>query len=359
MSERMLAPTLIVLAKEPVAGRVKTRLVPPLTLRRRRRSRRRRAERHPGGRSTGCRRANASSPSTATSPAGCRRVGGTPPRPMAIWMCDWRRRSTRSAAARPCWSGWTHRSCARPTCSASTPPVSTPASAPRPTAVTGRSASPTPGAAAAAIRGVPMSVAETGAVQLRRLHECGLRVQLLPTLVDVDTIDTAVAGGRSGAAHRVRRRVRRTRAGGLMEAGALAPYEQALRSSGPLGLHTEDGRLLTLDVARWLGAADDADRTVLDRCRGPVLDVGCGPGRLVCELNARGVAALGVDIAETAVALTRGQGFAGPAAQRLRRPAGRRPVADRPAHRRQHRHRRRSAPAAHPDRPAAWPTTGS
>jgi SAM-dependent methyltransferase len=94
-----------------------------------------------------------------------------------------------------------------------------------------------------------------------------------------------------------------------MEVGALAPYEQALRGAGPLGLHTEDGRLLTLDVARWLGAADSADLTVLDRCRGPVLDVGCGPGRLVSELNSRGIAALGVDIAETAVALTRAQGF--------------------------------------------------
>jgi glycosyltransferase A (GT-A) superfamily protein (DUF2064 family) len=47
--------------------------------------------------------------------------------------------------------------------------------------------------AAAAIRGVPMSTAHTGAAQLRRLHERGLRVQILDTLVDVDTIDTAVA----------------------------------------------------------------------------------------------------------------------------------------------------------------------
>lgn len=47
--------------------------------------------------------------------------------------------------------------------------------------------------AAAAIRGVPMSSAHTGAVQLRRLHERGMRVQILDTLVDVDTIDTAVA----------------------------------------------------------------------------------------------------------------------------------------------------------------------
>jgi SAM-dependent methyltransferase len=40
-----------------------------------------------------------------------------------------------------------------------------------------------------------------------------------------------------------------------------------------------------------------------------VLDVGCGPGRFVSALNRRGVAALGVDVAETAVALTRGQGL--------------------------------------------------
>jgi uncharacterized protein len=40
---------------------------------------------------------------------------------------------------------------------------------------------------------VPMSSADTGALQLRRLHEHGMRVQILDTLVDVDTIDTAVA----------------------------------------------------------------------------------------------------------------------------------------------------------------------
>ncbi|HEV7203956.1 MAG TPA: methyltransferase domain-containing protein [Jatrophihabitans sp.] len=94
-----------------------------------------------------------------------------------------------------------------------------------------------------------------------------------------------------------------------MELGALAPYERALRTSGPLGLRTDDGRVIALDVARWLAGADDADRSVVDRCTGPVLDVGCGPGRFVSALNARGIAALGVDIAETAVALTRGQGF--------------------------------------------------
>ena len=75
----------------------------------------------------------------------------------------------------------------------------------------------------------------------------------------------------------------------------------------PLGLDTT--REVPLDVARWLAPADRSDHTVLTRCRGPVLDVGCGPGRLVSALNQRGVAALGVDVAETAVALTRGQGL--------------------------------------------------
>lgn len=94
-----------------------------------------------------------------------------------------------------------------------------------------------------------------------------------------------------------------------MEIGALAPYEQSLRTAAPLGLRTDDGRSVVLDVARWLAGVDAADETVLSRCAGPVLDVGCGPGRFVSSLNERGVAALGVDIAETAVALTRGQGL--------------------------------------------------
>jgi len=46
------------------------------------------------------------------------------------------------------------------------------------------------------IRGVPMSRDDTGALQLERLTGAGLRVRMLPELVDVDTIDDArlVAG---------------------------------------------------------------------------------------------------------------------------------------------------------------------
>jgi len=42
------------------------------------------------------------------------------------------------------------------------------------------------------IRGIPMSRDDTGARQLDRLHEFGLKVGLLPTLTDVDTVDDAL-----------------------------------------------------------------------------------------------------------------------------------------------------------------------
>jgi glycosyltransferase A (GT-A) superfamily protein (DUF2064 family) len=48
-----------------------------------------------------------------------------------------------------------------------------------------------PAVAAGVVPGVPMSTPQTGATQLRRLRTAGLRVQLLDPLTDVDTIDTA------------------------------------------------------------------------------------------------------------------------------------------------------------------------
>lgn len=99
-----------------------------------------------------------------------------------------------------------------------------------------------------------------------------------------------------------------------MRLDALAPYEGALLESSPVGLVTDDGRVIPLDIGRYLAEADAVDRTVLDRCLGPVLDVGCGPGRIVTALAEQGIPALGVDIAEVAVALTVRRG--GPALSR-------------------------------------------
>ncbi|MER6211677.1 methyltransferase domain-containing protein [Streptomyces sp. NPDC001642] len=83
------------------------------------------------------------------------------------------------------------------------------------------------------------------------------------------------------------------------------PYTDALRTGrGPLYLRRSDGWLLPLEVERWCAEADAADLEVLGRCEGAVLDVGCGPGRLVAALAARGRRALGVDVSEAAVAHT-------------------------------------------------------
>nr|WP_240678178.1 methyltransferase domain-containing protein [Streptomyces griseoviridis] len=80
------------------------------------------------------------------------------------------------------------------------------------------------------------------------------------------------------------------------------PYVDALRAGqGPLFLRRRDGWLLPLDVERWCAGPDAADDTVLARCTGPVLDIGCGPGRLVAALAGLGHTALGVDVTPEAV----------------------------------------------------------
>ncbi|MFF7652684.1 methyltransferase domain-containing protein [Streptomyces sp. NPDC007983] len=83
------------------------------------------------------------------------------------------------------------------------------------------------------------------------------------------------------------------------------PYTRALSAGrGPLFLRRADGWLLPLEVERWCADADAADRTVLRRCQGPVLDIGCGPGRLVAALAPHGHPRLGIDVSRAAVART-------------------------------------------------------
>lgn len=89
-----------------------------------------------------------------------------------------------------------------------------------------------------------------------------------------------------------------------MRRDALAPYEESLADEGDLALVSESGEVLALDVRRYLDDVDDGDESILDRCAGPTLDLGAGPGRMVRALAARGIVTLGVDLAAGAVAIS-------------------------------------------------------
>jgi SAM-dependent methyltransferase len=75
-----------------------------------------------------------------------------------------------------------------------------------------------------------------------------------------------------------------------------------------VALRFDDGEAVPLGDDRWHQAPDAVEVRLLASLPGPVLDVGCGPGRLVAELARRGVPALGVDPAPLAVALARQRG---------------------------------------------------
>lgn len=66
-------------------------------------------------------------------------------------------------------------------------------------------------------------------------------------------------------------------------------------------LRRHDGGVVPLDVAQWAAPADPVEQRRFEGIVGPVLDIGCGPGRLVVALAERGVAALGVDASPVAV----------------------------------------------------------
>ena len=69
-----------------------------------------------------------------------------------------------------------------------------------------------------------------------------------------------------------------------------------------------DGTVNPLALRRWLGPADATDELLLSTIAGPILDVGCGPGRHLHALARRGVFALGVDLSPIAVELARNRG---------------------------------------------------
>jgi SAM-dependent methyltransferase len=93
-------------------------------------------------------------------------------------------------------------------------------------------------------------------------------------------------------------------------------YAAALHSMTEPGEHRhwyaryEDGPRRSLGEAlrRWCGSADATDQDLLARAPGAVLDLGCGPGRLVIELARQGRQGAGVDTSRVAVHLARKAG---------------------------------------------------
>jgi glycosyltransferase A (GT-A) superfamily protein (DUF2064 family) len=127
--------------------------------------------------------------------------------------------------------------------------------------------------------GIEMSTARTGSAQLARLLSLGRSVKLLPPLRD---IDEAVPG-------------------------PDLIFDQ-LYAGSLVHCDAPEERVFPMEAARWSARADDIDQLVVSRCRRPVLDLGCGPGRMVQALNESGVPALGVDMSQVAVQRARSRG---------------------------------------------------
>ncbi|MBM2615080.1 methyltransferase domain-containing protein [Actinoplanes sp. LDG1-06] len=94
---------------------------------------------------------------------------------------------------------------------------------------------------------------------------------------------------------------------------ALTVFDAALSRAGAgatsvLTVRNNRGAEQQVDATSWRRPWLPGDDRLLDRCGGPVLDIGCGPGRLTYALSRRGHAALGVDVSAAAVQLARARG---------------------------------------------------
>jgi SAM-dependent methyltransferase len=66
----------------------------------------------------------------------------------------------------------------------------------------------------------------------------------------------------------------------------------------------------TMNAGVWNAGADAIDRSLLVGVAGPVLDIGCGPGRMIRAAIDQGLDALGVDVSPTAVRIALAAGLA-------------------------------------------------
>lgn len=182
--------------------------------------------------------------------------------------------------------------------------------------------------------GVPMSRPDTGRIQHDRLLDAELRISMLSTLRDIDEaadarhVSTQIPTSRFARLHNEISPAdpdpQPTWSGPIS-----SEYEQELwgtlaraqdrdhdhdhdrspdSARDPIVLKSDRGAIFHLDVAKYAAAPDATDIALLDRCTGPTLDIGCGPGRLAAELARRGVPSLGVDVTPVALLIARAAG---------------------------------------------------
>lgn len=95
--------------------------------------------------------------------------------------------------------------------------------------------------------------------------------------------------------------------------GGAEPYARGLRhGAGTLILRPAEGSTaavpLRLQLHHWCAPAAAPERALLKGLRGPILDVGCGPGRMLTAATDMGLKAIGVDTSEMAVQHARARG---------------------------------------------------
>jgi len=165
---------------------------------------------------------------------------------------------------------------------------------------------------------IAMSTARTGSAQLARLFDLGLSVLMLPPLRDVDEpADADAVAGRHPELGFSRLHARLVGDKAQLRCDQL--FDQAYRGQrrvlSSTVLDRADERSLPMEVERWSADADPVDLLVVARCQPPIIDLGCGPGRMIQALARSGRAALGVDMSAAAVEASLARG--GPALRRM------------------------------------------
>jgi SAM-dependent methyltransferase len=96
-------------------------------------------------------------------------------------------------------------------------------------------------------------------------------------------------------------------------AGGSEPYAVALEEETAVLFLRHDTEKLParapMDAGRWSADADATDRGLLADAAGPVLDIGCGPGRMIRAALDLGLPAAGVDVSPTAVRIATASGL--------------------------------------------------